>query len=117
MSEAMKTHSLRKGKLYKVKENVSFAIHPYDIDKCLYKPNTVHSLAHNIFGGSILMYIEDVSVSDKPGGDKIYHRPLLLIGEQLFVPRHISYCSRCITNDCVHAFNEVLEEVQEEFKQ
>lgn len=103
--------SLNKGKLYKVKENVSFAIHLYDMDKCLYKTNTVHSIKHNMFGGDILMYIEDVYISEEAGGDKIYHRPLFLIGEQLFVPRHDMLFNH-YASDVVHSFNEVLEEVQ-----
>lgn len=109
--------SLNKGKLYKVKENVSFALRVYDTDKCLFKtpagplgeqyiPPTDFAIANDI-----LLYIDDVKVSEHTGEDKHYVRPLFLKGDRLYIPQH-DIVFEHYASDVVHSFNEVLEEVQ-----
>jgi hypothetical protein len=102
--------SFEKGKLYKVKEGIRFAVHIYDEYKCLYKPNQLHSIDDNVFSGDIVMYVDDVYVSENPNEEKIYCRPLFLRGERLYVTRHDALWSHYVSDDVI-GFNEILEKI------
>lgn len=109
--------SLNKGKLYKVKENVSFPLRSYDTDKCFFKtpvgPLGEHYIPPTDFANinDILLYIDDVKVSEYIGGDKLYDRPLFLKGDRLYIPQHDAIYNHYDV-DNIGSFNEVLEEVQ-----
>lgn len=106
-----------KGKLYKVKENVSFVLRVYDTDKCLFKtpvgPLGEQYISSKYFAiaNDILLYIDDVKVSEHTGEDKCYVRPLFLKGDRLYIPQY-DIVFEHYASDVVHSFNEVLEEVQ-----